>query len=116
MTGWRICRERMRLDAARSGELLAVLRATTMALPEFTTKYASLWRNYARTRDSMETMNRRHHFIIAEIAAVASQTPDRFGVQGDAYLPEVLAVLILYASRTEDGFGRIVGVLGKILA
>ena len=58
----------------------------------------------------------RHHFIIAEIAAVASQTPDRFGVQGDAYLPEVLAVLILYASRTEDGFGRIVGVLGKLLA
>ena len=47
----------MRLDAARSGELLAVLRATTMALPEFTTKYASLWRSYARTRDSMETMN-----------------------------------------------------------
>ena len=57
MTGWRICRERMRLDAARSGELLAVLRATTMALPEFTTKHASLWRSYARTRDSMETMN-----------------------------------------------------------
>ena len=47
----------MRLDAARSGELLAVLRATTMALPEFTAKYASLWRSYARTRDSMETMN-----------------------------------------------------------
>ena len=55
-------------------------------------------------------------FIIAEISAVASQTPDRFGVQGDAYLPEVLAVLILYASRTEDGFVRIVGVLGKLLA
>jgi hypothetical protein len=58
----------------------------------------------------------RHHLIIAEIAAAASQTLDRFGVQGDAYLPEVLAELILYASRTEDGFGRIVGVLGKILA
>jgi hypothetical protein len=58
----------------------------------------------------------RHHFIIAEIAAVAWQTPDRFTAQGDAYLPEVLAVLILYASRIEDGFVRIVGVLGKILA
>ena len=58
----------------------------------------------------------RHHFIIAEIAAVASQTPDRFTAQGDAYLPDVLAVLILYASRTEDGFVRIVGVLGKLLA
>jgi hypothetical protein len=37
-------------------------------------------------------------FIIAEISAVASQTPDRFTAQGDAYLPEVLVELILYAS------------------
>lgn len=116
MTDWRICCEHMRLDAAGSGEPLAALRATTRALREFTTKYAPLWRNYASARDSMETLNKRHHLIIAEIAAAASQTLDRFGVQGDAYLPEVLAELILYASRTEDGFGRIVGVLGKILA
>ena len=61
MMGWRICRERMRLEAAKSGELLAALRANTMVLPEFTTKHASLWRNYASARDSMETMNRRHH-------------------------------------------------------
>ena len=110
MMDWRICCEHMRLDAARSGDPLDALQATTMALREFTTKYVSLWRNYASALGSMETLSIRHHIIIVEIGAAVSKTLDRFGVQGDPYLPEVLAELILYASRTEDGFGRIVGV------
>lgn len=116
MTDWRICCEHMRIGAAKSEGPLEALRVTVMALREFTAKYALLWRNYAGVGDSMEVLNSRHHIIIAEIAAAASQTLDRFGVQGDAYLPEVLAELILYASRTDDGFDRITGVLRKILA
>ena len=116
MTDWRICREHMRLDARRYAGPLEALQATARALRGFIKKYASVWLNYADARDSLKTLNSRHHLIVMEIAAVAEETIKRFDLKGDTYLPEVLAELILYASRTEDGFDRIVGVLEKILA
>ena len=113
---WRLCCEHMHQHAAMAEGPLEALRATTMALRGFTAKYAALWRSYANARDSMEALNGRHRMIVAEIAAAAAETIERFDVRGDAYLAEVLAELILYASRTEDGFDRIAGVLEKILA
>lgn len=115
MEDWLICGEHMRSDAMNAANPLDAVRATTMALRGFTAKYAALWRNYAGARDSMETLNSRHHLIIKEIALAAAQTIEHFDVSGDAYLPEVLAELILYASRTDDGFERIANALEKIL-
>lgn len=116
MEDWMDCCRRMRQGAAEADRPLEALRAETAALRRFTARYAPLWRNYAEAKGSIDTLSFRHRQIIAELIKPVEETLQRFGVEGDAHLPEVLAELVLFASRTDDGFDRIQGALEKILA
>lgn len=116
MGDWQDCCAHMRADALGADDPLEAIRRTTAALYGFTSRYAPMWRNYASAKDSMGALHARHHQIIADISAAAGDTLERFSISGDTYLPEILAELILYASRTEDGFDRIAGVLSRILS
>ena len=116
MDDWQKCCADMRLDAAQEATPVGAIRRTTVALRRFTARYAPLWCNYSAARDSMDALSLRHRQIIDQIAGAVAGTLERFSVSGDAYLPQVLAELVLFASRTDDGFERIAGALTKILA
>ena len=103
---WRDCCRQMRRDAAAASEPVEALHAATSALRRFTACYAPLWRNYATARDRMDSLNRRHQQIIAEISGAVAEILERHDVQGDPCLAEVLAELVLFASRTDDGSWR----------
>ena len=116
MDDWLACCRQMHEGAAAAGDPVSAIRQATAALRRFTASYAPLWRNYASARDSVDALSLRHRQIIRAISGVAGEVLERFSISGDAHLPEVLAELILLASRTDDGFERIAGVLERILA
>ena len=116
MEDWQVCCRRMREDADQACGPLAAIEATTKALRRFAVQYAPIWRVYAAARGSMAELNNRHRMIIEEISATVEGTLVRFNIREDPCLPEILAELILLASRTDDGFDRISSTLKKILA
>ena len=116
MEDWTECCRQMARGAGGADGPLEALRAEVAALRRFTARYAPLWRNYAEAKGSIDALSFRHRQIIGELLKPVEETLRRFGVEGDAYLPEVLAELVLFASRSDDGFERIRGALEKILA
>lgn len=115
MEDWLECCRSMRSDAFAQEEPFAALRATASALRRFTGRYAPIWRNYATSRNNISELNLRHHQVVEEIASAVQETLERFEVERDSCLSEVLGELILYASRSDDGFARISFALQKIL-
>ena len=115
MEDWLECCRSMRSDALKQEEPFAALRATASALRRFTGRYAPIWRNYATSGNNISELNLRHHQVVEEIAGAVQETLERFEVERDSCLSEVLGELILYASRSDDGFARISFALQKIL-
>ena len=57
----------------------------------------------------------RHNQVITEISEAVEETLLRFDLLYDRNLPEIIAELVLFASRTEDGFERIAPALERML-
>ncbi len=115
MSDWLECVRSMRKDAGVEDRPLDAIHATVTALRRFTSGYMPMWKQYASERKSLVSLENRHSQIIDEISDAVNETLVRFGLLYDRYLPEVIAELILLASRTEDGFERIAPVLERIL-
>ena len=116
MPDWLECCREMKEGAASGTDPLSAVRATAAALRRFTSRYAPVWKNYAGEQNSLASMVSRHNQVIGEIAAAVKETLLRFGLLYDEFLPEIMAEMILSASRTEDGFRRITPVLERILS
>ena len=115
MSDWLECSRRMKKDASIESRPLNAIRATVAALRDFASRYNPTWKRYADKQNSMMSLENRHNQIIAEISEAVKETLVRFELLYDRYLPEVIAELVLLASRTEDGFERIAPVLERIL-
>ena len=115
MSDWLECSRNMRKDASIENRPLNAIRATEEALRRFTSRYKPMWKKYANEQKSLLSRENRHTQIIAEIADAVNETLIRFDLLYDSCLPEVIAELVLLASRTENGFDRITPVLERIL-
>ena len=115
MNDWLECSRSMRRDAGMEDRPVDAIRATAAALWRFTSRYQPMWKKYAGERKSLLSLETRHNQIIAEISEAVNETLVRFDLLYDRCLPEVIAELVLLASRTENGFERIEPVMEKIL-
>ena len=115
MPDWLECCREMKECAVSGPEPLEAALAITTALRKFTSQYAPVWKNYAGEQNSLTSLVSRHNQIIGEIAAAVKEMLLRFDLLYDEFLPEIIAEMILSASRTEDGFRRIVPVLERVL-
>ena len=115
MSDWLECNRNMKDDASIEDQPLNAIHATVTALRKFTSKYKPMWKQYVNERKSVLNLENRHSQIIAEISDALNETLVRFDLLYDRYLPEIIAELILMASRTENGFERIAPVLERIL-
>ena len=115
MGDWQECSRSMRQEASAEDRPLNAIRATVAALRKFTARYKPVWNKYADEQKSPLSLENRHNQVIAEIADAVQETLVRFSLLYDKYLPEVIAELVLLASRTENGFERIAPVLERIL-
>lgn len=115
MNDWLECVRGMRESANAEDQPLNAVRATAAALRKFTSRYQPMWKQYADEWKSMHSLENRHNQIIAEIADAVKETLVRFGLLYDPCLPDVIAELLLLASRTKDGFEKITPVMKRIL-
>ena len=115
MPDWLKCCREMKEGAVSGADPLSAVRETAAALRRFTSRYAPVWRHYAGEQNSLASMAGRHNQVIGEIAAAVKETLLRFDLMYDDFLPEIIAEMVLSASRTEDGFRRITPVLERIL-
>jgi len=115
MGDWLECVRNMREGANIESQPLDVIHATVTALREFTSKYKPVWNKNADERKSLLSLESRHNQVIAEISDAVYETLARFDLLYDKYLPEVVAELVLLASRTENGFERIAPLLERTL-
>ena len=99
----------------KAPKMLENIRATVAALRRFTSRYAPMWKKYAVEQKTPVNLETRHNQIIAEISEAVNETLVRFDLLYDRHLPEIVAELVLLASRTEDGFKRLAPVLERIL-
>jgi AcrR family transcriptional regulator len=115
MSDWLECSRSMRKDAKAEDQPMNAIRATAAALWKFTSRYQPMWRQYADEQKSMHSLEIRHNQIIAEISDAVKETLVRFDLLYEKCLPEVIAELVLLASRTENGFDQIAPVMERIL-
>ena len=115
MSDWLECSRSMRKDAKAEDQPMNAIRATAAALWKFTSRYQPMWKQYADERKSMHSLEIRHNQIIAEISDAVKETLVRFDLLYEKCLPEVIAELVLLASRTENGFDQIAPVMERIL-
>lgn len=115
MGDWLECCRSMKEDAGVEDRPLDAIRATVAALRRFTSRYAPMWKKYAVEQKTPVNLETRHNQIIAEISEAVNETLVRFDLLYDRHLPEIVAELVLLASRTEDGFERLAPVLERIL-
>ena len=115
MSDWTACISRMQAGAENALQPLEGMQAIVDALHSFDGRYQPIWKNYAGTSSSVESLWTRHEALIRAIAEPVKTVLVRFGFLFDPNLPEVLSELGLMAARTEDGFARIAPVLERIL-
>ncbi len=115
MSDWLECSRSMKEDAGQEEQPLYAIRAIAAALRNFTSRYKPMWRKYADERKSLMSLEIRHNQVITEISEAVEETLLRFDLLYDRNLPEIIAELVLFASRTEDGFERIAPALERML-
>ena len=115
MSDWLECVRSMREDANAEDQPVNAIRATAAALWKFTSRYQPMWKQHADEQKSVHSLESRHNQLIAEISDAVKETLVRFDLLYDICLPEVIAELLLLASRTKDGFEQIAPVMERIL-
>ncbi|MBQ9197239.1 MAG: TetR/AcrR family transcriptional regulator [Clostridia bacterium] len=117
MEDWQACCQAMESGAADRQQPLDALRASEEALRGFTSRYAPTWTHYRATQTApMDALMQRHRMIIDSIAQAVIPTLKRFDRLFDPALPEIVAELLLMASREPEGFNKVSPILAKLLS